>query len=92
MFSLLAGNFDDILESVLKSVKETICNDESAAKLSRIDKSLSVLESKQKKLTNMPLNDKIIKKACVEKYDDISRKIKQEKEKRNLYVSNINAY
>lgn len=91
MFNLLADNFDDVLESVLKSVEETICNDESAAKLSRIDKSLSVLESKRKKLTDMLLDDKITKEAYDEKYDDITRKIKQEKEERSLYASNVNA-
>lgn len=91
MFNLLADNFDDVLESVLKSVEETICNDESAAKLSRIDKSLSVLESKRKKLTDMLLDDKITKEAYDEKYDDITRKIKQEKEERSHYASNVNA-
>ena len=91
MFNLLADNFDDVLESVLKSVEETICNDESAAKLSRIDKSLSALESKRKKLTDMLLDDKITKDAYDEKYDDITRKIKQEKEERSLYASNVNA-
>ena len=91
MFNLLADNFDDVLESVLKSVEETICNNESAAKLSRIDKSLSALESKRKKLTDMLLDDKITKDAYDEKYDDITRKIKQEKEERSLYASNVNA-
>ena len=91
MFELLADNFDDVLESVLKSVEETICNDESAAKLNRIDKSLSALESKRKKLTDMLLDDKITKDAYDEKYDDITRKIKQEKEERSLYASNVNA-
>lgn len=84
MFNLLADNFDAVLESVLKSVEETICNDESAVKLSRIDKSLSALESKRKKLTDMLLDDKITKDAYDEKYDDITRKIKQEKEERSL--------
>lgn len=90
MFNLLAQNFDDVLESVLKSVEETINNDESAAKLSRIDKSLSVLESKRKKLTDMLLDDKITKDAYDEKYNDFTRKINQEKEERSLYASNVN--
>lgn len=91
MFNLLAKNFDDVLESVLKSVEETINNDESAAKLSRIDKSLSVLESKRKKLTDMLLDDKITKEAYDEKYNDFARKINQEKAERSLYVDNVNA-
>ena len=91
MFNLLAKNFDDVLESVLKSVEETINNDESAAKLSRIDKSLSVLESKRKKLTDMLLDDKITKEAYDEKYNDFTRKINQEKAERSLYADNVNA-
>ncbi|WP_310605275.1 hypothetical protein [Anaerosporobacter sp.] len=62
MFQLLADNFDDVLESVLASVEETLSNDESAIKLSRVDKNLSTLESKRKKLTDMLLDDKITRK------------------------------
>jgi hypothetical protein len=39
----------------------------------------------------MLLDDKITKDAYDEKYDDITRKIKQEKEERSLYASNVNA-
>lgn len=91
MFNLLADNFDDVLESVLNSVEETICKDESAAKLSRIDKSISTLESKRKKLTDMLLDDKITKEVYDGKYDDITRKMKQEQEERSLYASNVNS-
>ena len=49
------------------------------------------LSSKRKKLTDMLLDDKITKDAYDEKYDDITRKIKQEKEERSLYASNVNA-
>lgn len=91
MFDLLAENFDDVLESVLKSVEETILNDESAAKISRIDKSISSQVAKRKKLTDMLLNDKITKEAYDEKYNDFTRKINQEKKERSLYASNVNA-
>ncbi len=50
MFHLLADNFDDVLDSVIHSVEETLSNDESAVKLQRIDKTLSLMESKRKKL------------------------------------------
>lgn len=39
----------------------------------------------------MLLDDKITKDAYDEKYDDITRKIKREKEERSLYASNVNA-
>lgn len=39
----------------------------------------------------MLLDDKITKEAYDKKYDDMTRKIKQEKEERSLYASNVNA-
>lgn len=89
MFNLLADNFDDGLESVLESVETTLANDESIVKLSRIDKSLSVLESKWKKLTDMLLDDKITKEAYDEKYNDFTMKINQARKERELYVANV---
>jgi site-specific DNA recombinase len=56
----------------------------------RTDKSISVLESKRKKLTDMLLDDKITKDAYDEKFNDFTRKINQEKEERNLYSANVN--
>ena len=44
-------------------MEETISKDESAEKFSRIDKSISTLDSKRKKLTDMLLDDKITKEA-----------------------------
>ena len=35
MFGLLAENFDDVLESVLSSLEETLSKDDSAEKLKR---------------------------------------------------------
>ena len=38
MFHLLADNFDDVLDSVIRSVEETLSDDESAVKLQMLDK------------------------------------------------------
>lgn len=67
-----------------------ISNDETSAKLSRGDKSISNLESRRKKLTDMLLDDKITKDAYDEKYNDFTRRINQDKEERSLYSSNVN--
>lgn len=91
MFQLLAENFDDVLESVLLSVENTLVTDESAMKLERMTKKLSTLESKRKKLTDMLLDDKITKEAYDEKYDDFTRKINHVKNEREIYKSNVNA-
>lgn len=47
MFKLLAENFDDILESVLSSVEETLSKDDNTEKLKRIEKEISSLEKKK---------------------------------------------
>ncbi len=91
MFHLLADNFDDVLDSVIHSVEETLSNDESAVKLQRVDKTLSMLESKRKKLTDMLLDDKITKDAYDAKYNELTRKINQAKGERSLYSSNVEA-
>ena len=49
MFGLLAKNFDDVLESVLSSIEETLSKDDSTEKLKRIDKDIASLEKKRKK-------------------------------------------
>lgn len=91
MFHLLADNFDDVLDSVIRSVEETLSDDESAVKLQRLDKSLSSMESKRKKLTDMLLDDKIIKEAYDAKYNELTRKINQVKGERALYFANVEA-
>lgn len=91
MFHLLADNFDDVLDSVIRSVEETLSDDESAVKLQRLDKSLSSMESKRKKLTDMPLDDKITKEAYDAKYNELTRKINQAKGERALYSANVEA-
>ena len=91
MFHLLADNFDDVLDSVIRSVEETLSDDESAVKLQRLDKSLSSMESKRKKLTDMLLDDKIIKEAYDAKYNELTRKINQVKGERALYSANVEA-
>ena len=59
MSGLLAENFDDVLESVLSSLEETLSKDDSAEKLKRIEKNIASLEKKRKKLTDMYIDDKL---------------------------------
>lgn len=89
MFHLLADNFDDVLDSVIRSVEETLSNDDSAVKLQRLEKALSKQESKRKKLTDMLLDDKITKEAYDVKYQDLTRKIHQLNEEMSLYSANV---
>lgn len=85
MFKLLAENFDDVLESVLSSVEETLSKDDSTEKLKRIEKEISSLEKKRKKLTDMYLDDKISKEAYDDKYSEISNKLDKCEEEKHLF-------
>lgn len=75
MFALLAKNFDDVLESVLSSIEETLSKDDSTEKLKRIEKDIASLEKKRKKLTDMYLDDKLTKEAYDDKYSELSKKL-----------------
>ena len=89
-FRLLADNFDDVLDSVLETVESTISNNEDAIKVKRIETSISNLEYKRKKLTDMLLDDKISKDAYDEKYDEFTIKISRAKEERDYFLVNAN--
>lgn len=85
MFKLLAENFDDVLESVLSSVEETLSKDDSTEKLKRIEKEISSLEKKRKKLTDMYLDDKISKEAYDDKYSELGNKLDKCEEERAIF-------
>ena len=72
---LLADNFDDVLESVLKVVEEAINTDESETRLKQVEKTIASLENKRNKLTDMLLDDKISKDAYDDKYNELEVKL-----------------
>ena len=88
-YRLLAVNFDDVLDSVLTTVEDTLSNDEDAVKLKKIEKHMGILESKRKKLTDMLLDDTISKEAYDEKYDDFTSKIDKAKREKQLLLCNL---
>lgn len=73
--ALLADNFDDVLESVLKVVEEAINTDESETRLKQVEKTIASLENKRNKLTDMLLDDKISKDAYDDKYNELEVKL-----------------
>lgn len=79
MFQLLAENFDDVLESVLSSLEDTISKDDSTEKLKRVEKEISALEKKRKKLTDMYLDDK---------YSELNHRLEKCEEERLLFSEN----
>ena len=88
MFRLLAENFDDVLESVLSSLETAISKDDSTEKLKRVEKEISTLEKKRKKLTDMYLDDKISKEAYEEKYSEWNHKLDKCEEEKLLFSAN----
>ena len=86
MFGLLAKNFDDVLESVLSSIEETLSKDDSTEKLKRIEKDIASLEKKRKKLTDMYLDDKLTKEAYDDKYSELSKKLDKREEEKAIFA------
>ena len=85
MFQLLAENFDDVLEFVLSSLEDTISKDDSTEKQKRVEKEISALEKKRKKLTDMYLDDKISKEAYEDKYSELGNKLDKCEEEKHLF-------
>ena len=72
-------------------MEETLSKDDSTEKLKRIEKEISSLEKKKKKLTDMYLDDKISKEAYDDKYSELGNKLdKCEEEKRVHSFQNCN--
>ena len=88
MFRLLAENFDDVLESELSSLEVAISKDDSTEKLKRVEKEISTLEKKRKKLTDMYLDDKISKEAYEDKYSELNHKLDKCEEEKLLFSEN----
>lgn len=89
MFGLLADNFDDVLESVLSSVEETVSKDESSGRLKQVEKDIASLEKKRNKLTDMMLDDKISKEAYDEEYEELNRKLKKANDEKDILSQNV---
>lgn len=74
-FSLLAGNFDDVLDVVMNYVEETANNDEDVRKLKQIEKDISVLKSRKSRMTDMLIDGTITKEAYDDKLTEVMRKL-----------------
>lgn len=66
-------------------MEETLSKDDSTEKLKRIEKEISFLEKKRKKLTDMYLDDKISKEAYDDKYSELVNKLDKCEEERAIF-------
>lgn len=88
-FSLLAGNFDDVLDVVMNYVQETANNDEDVRKLKQIEKDISALESRKSRMTDMLIDGTITKEAYDDKLTEVMRKLHICMEKKLLLQESI---
>ncbi len=88
-FSLLAGNFEDVLDVVMNYVEETANNDEDVRKLKQIEKDISVLESRKSRMTDMLIDGTLAKEAYDDKLTEVMRKLHICMEKRILLQESI---
>lgn len=80
MYRLLAQNFEDVLESVIGTVRSVAEDDSGRDRLQKAEKSLYNYENRRKKLTDLLIEAQISKEAYDEKYEDLSGKIAKAKE------------
>lgn len=75
MYRLLANNFDDVLESVLDTVKRVAETATDNDRLRKAERVLGNLEGKQKKLTDLLLEEQITKEVYDDKFAELCVKI-----------------
>lgn len=76
-YKLLAGSFDDVIDSVVGVIEDISTNNEDIGRLKKEQKALENLEQRRKKLTDLYLDEGISKEAYDEKYEDLSVKIQK---------------
>ena len=88
-YKLLAGNFDDVIDSVIDTIESVSTNNEDIGRLKKEQKALDNLEQRRKKLTDLYLDDGISKEAYDEKYEELSVKIQKSKESIAILKENV---
>lgn len=84
MMKLLCENFDDVLKNVLDTVENNMDCSNNEKKIAKMDKTLKDLTNKRKKLTDMLLEEKITQEAYDEKYAELTKKMAQAEEERDI--------
>lgn len=88
-YMLLAGNFDDVIESVIDTIESVSTDNEDIGRLKKEQKALDNLEQRRKKLTDLYLDEGISKEAYDEKYEDLSVKIQKSRENIEILQANV---
>lgn len=88
-YKLLAESFDDVLESVLNSVKEVVSDDKQSKRLDQVGRDISKLEARKNKLLDMLLDEAIEKTDYEEKLTEIEKKLKVLIDERDCLLENV---
>ena len=88
-YKLLTGSFDDVIDSVVGVIEDISTNNEDIGRLKKEQKALDNLEQRRKKLTDLYLDDGILKEAYDEKYEELSVKIQKSKESIVILQENV---
>lgn len=90
VFGLLAGNFEDVLETVISNVESVLSNQVDMNKKKQLEREISALETKKSRVTDMLIDGMIDKGSYDEKLLEITRKIHTLSERKNLLDEALN--
>lgn len=88
-YKLLAGSFDDVIDSVIDTIEGISTNNEAIGRLKKEQKVLDNLEQRRKRLTDLYLDEGISKEAYDEKYEELTMKIQKTKESIRILQDNV---
>ena len=88
-YKLLAGSFDDVIDSVIDTIEGISTNNEDIGRLKKEQKALDNLEQRRKRLTDLYLDEGISKEAYDEKYEELTMKIQKTKESIRIFQDNV---
>ena len=88
-YKLLAGSFDDVIDSVIDTIEGISTNNEDIGKLKKEQKALDNLEERRKRLTDLYLDEVISREAYDEKYEELTVKIQKSKESIAILQENV---
>ena len=88
-YKLLAGSFDDVIDSVIDTIEGISTNNEDIGRLKKEQKALDNLEQRRKKLTDLYLDEGISREAYDEKYEELTVKIQKSKESIAILQENV---
>ena len=88
-YKLLAGSFDDVIDSVIDTIEGISTNNEDIGRLKKEQKALDNLEQPRKRLTDLYLDEEISKEAYDEKYEELTMKIQKAKESIRILQDNV---